>query len=315
MISIVVPVYNVKRYLAECVESILMQNYKDWELLLVDDGSLDGSSSICDGYASSDSRIYVIHQVNSGVAAARNRGLDEAKGEWIFFVDSDDMLTGPDVLDIFIRYSGERDYDVISGSCLTGGGGQKQDRVLEGPDRIMAAAYDGNESTVPWNHLIKREILNRYGVRFQSGLSFGEDTLFVFNMLKHCRLVRLIPDITYFYRISDGSLLRPKSPDKLIRKMNDGCKFIDMFEREFERSFLCKSYLETKKLGLIVEIYQKCSIRRFEIYFKRLYHGKDRFNPFVLKQWKLRMLLSYRVFPECLQYFVCRCVFAVCLRK
>ena len=90
LISVIIPVYNTAQYLSLCIESVLAQTYRDIEILLIDDGSTDGSSRICDEYAYRDARIKVIHQVNSGVVAARKTGLKEAKGELIGFVDSDD---------------------------------------------------------------------------------------------------------------------------------------------------------------------------------------------------------------------------------
>ena len=90
MISVIVPIYNTKQYLEKCIESIRAQTYKDLEILLIDDGSTDGSSEICDYYAKEDARIKVIHKPNGGLSSARNRGIDEARGDYIGFVDSDD---------------------------------------------------------------------------------------------------------------------------------------------------------------------------------------------------------------------------------
>lgn len=92
VISIIVPVYNVEKYLSQCIDSILAQAFIDFELLLVDDGSTDGSGRICDEYANKDARIQVFHKKNGGVSSARNIGLEHAQGEWITFVDSDDWL-------------------------------------------------------------------------------------------------------------------------------------------------------------------------------------------------------------------------------
>ena len=93
MISVIVPVYNVEPYLRECIESILGQTYRDFELILVNDGSTDDSGTICDEYAAQDTRIRVLHQKNSGVSVARNVGLDSVQGEYIAFVDSDDRVS------------------------------------------------------------------------------------------------------------------------------------------------------------------------------------------------------------------------------
>ena len=92
LISVIVPVYNVEKYLNRCVESIMNQTYKNLQIILIDDGSNDRSGKICDEYAEKDKRIEVIHKENAGVSAARNKGLDKAKGEWITFVDADDWI-------------------------------------------------------------------------------------------------------------------------------------------------------------------------------------------------------------------------------
>lgn len=91
-ISIIVPVYNAEKTLHKCVDSIINQSYKDWELLLVDDGSIDRSALICDDYVKQDKRIKVFHKQNGGVSSARNVGLDNVKGEWVSFIDSDDWV-------------------------------------------------------------------------------------------------------------------------------------------------------------------------------------------------------------------------------
>ena len=92
MISVIVPIYNNEKYLAKCIDSILVQEYRDFELILIDDGSRDGSGSICDQYAIQDERIVVIHQKNKGVSVARNKGLSIARGNYVTFIDSDDWV-------------------------------------------------------------------------------------------------------------------------------------------------------------------------------------------------------------------------------
>ena len=93
-VTVIVPVYNTEQYLSQCIESVLNQSFNSFELLLIDDGSKDGSGDICDEYAKKDSRIRVFHKENGGVSSARNLGLDNVLGEWVFFFDGDDLLPG-----------------------------------------------------------------------------------------------------------------------------------------------------------------------------------------------------------------------------
>ena len=116
MISVIVPIYKVENYLAACVDSILNSTYQDIEVILIDDGSPDGSGAICDRYAEKDSRVRVIHQPNQGVSAARNAGLEAAKGEYIAFADSDDVIH-PQMLETLMKLikSGEYDFSMVHG--------------------------------------------------------------------------------------------------------------------------------------------------------------------------------------------------------
>ena len=122
-ISVIVPVYNAENYLSRCVQSILSQNYKDFELLLVDDGSSDMSGSICDGFARLDARVKVWHQRNKGVSAARNQGMRMASGEWVTFVDADDMVD-TDYLQNFVVDDLREDDIVFQGLRIVNGGGK-----------------------------------------------------------------------------------------------------------------------------------------------------------------------------------------------
>lgn len=115
MISIIIPVYNVEKYLSRCINSILSQSYKDLEIILVDDGSPDNSPRLCDEIAQKDSRVVVIHKSNGGLSSARNAGLDIAKGEYIFFVDSDDWLSSKEVLEQFYNKAIENNSSFVFG--------------------------------------------------------------------------------------------------------------------------------------------------------------------------------------------------------
>jgi Glycosyltransferases involved in cell wall biogenesis len=112
-LTIIIPVYNTKEYLPQCVESVLNQSYTDFELILVDDGSTDGSGAICDAYAEKDDRLFVFHKANGGVSSARNMGLEYARGVWVFFLDSDDSLPSQ-AIESLMAHS-ESDVDMVLG--------------------------------------------------------------------------------------------------------------------------------------------------------------------------------------------------------
>lgn len=118
MVSIIVPVYNTGKYLRQCVESVLIQSFKDWELLLLNDGSTDDSGVVCDEYSQLDSRIRTIHKRNSGVSDTRNHGIDVAEGEYIIFLDSDDYWLDESFLEEFVLFSNEHKLDVLRGEYI-----------------------------------------------------------------------------------------------------------------------------------------------------------------------------------------------------
>lgn len=206
--SVIIPVYNVENYLRQCIESVLAQSETSFELLLVDDGSTDGSGEICDEYALKDSRIRVFHQRNQGVSVARNVGIDHSYGEWICFVDSDDYV-GSDYLAAFLtqgclqenclNIQGRHIVSDISGEIL---------RSLYYPDlyinkKNVAEVFSHCNflaNSGPVEKLFNRKVLNDYQIRFRSDLTVREDALFVYAYRIKMESMRLIPVTTYYYR-------------------------------------------------------------------------------------------------------------------
>lgn len=165
-ISVIVPVYNVEQYLKECVDSILNQTFRDFELILVDDGSTDKSGMICDAYANEDPRIIVFHQQNAGAAAARNRGLDVARGEYIAFVDSDDAINNTYLQKLLCSIM-EKQADVSMCQWSNSDNILTADEKAEGIDKVMSGRetsiirfdHTGEMSIAPWSKLISRILL------------------------------------------------------------------------------------------------------------------------------------------------------------
>lgn len=213
LISIIVPVYNTEKYLDQCIQSVLAQTYTNWELLLIDDGSTDSSGAICDKYAAEDKRIRVFHKENGGVSSARNLGLDNAKGEWITFVDSDDWVDTK-WLSNYLQ-SGFDKYDLISQGFLSSA-------PLDAPWVLKPATYGVDfrcdvkhaikfmyEHKILgyiWVHAHKREIIQHYHIRFLENSSFKEDEEFTIKYLRHCENVASISRTGYYYKVPNWSI-------------------------------------------------------------------------------------------------------------
>lgn len=174
LISVIVPVYNVEPYLRKCLDSIVGQTYDNLEILIIDDGSTDGSGRICDEY-SKDDRVKVFHTQNFGLSAARNRGLDEAKGEWIGFVDSDDWIE-PDMYEVLMDRALETRADVIEcGIYLEYKDNTEEDRREDSKltaKEAIAALLDWKLSDTVWNKLWRRECYEH--LRFPENRVFEE---------------------------------------------------------------------------------------------------------------------------------------------
>lgn len=193
-ISIIIPVYNTEQYLPRCLDSILSQSFTDFEPLLIDDGSADGSGLICDSYADRDRRIRVFHKENGGVSSARNLGVKEAKGEWICFVDSDDELLAGGLQTMVDGISDEVDmvmagyYELEGESLQTDTSSFGKDGIIDRNEALlmMYPSADMPYMGYPWGKLFKRTLVSDNKVSFDEHIRIKEDTLFVVNYL--CRI-------------------------------------------------------------------------------------------------------------------------------
>lgn len=235
MISVIIPVYNTEPYLRHCVDSVLQSTYRDFELILIDDGSTDGCLRICREYAEQDARVHVIAQANQGVSAARNRGLEVCRGDWVVFVDADDVISGEllgwiareedrDLL-LFdfarteedltapagetLRYDGEDALGMVRSTLLI-----QQPRKGGNVDFLSACAK-----------AFRKSVIDQYGLRFDRELFGGEDTLFNIQYQLRARSSAYIPRPAYYYNLhSDSSSRRfnPRLPEnhrRLLKKV------------------------------------------------------------------------------------------------
>lgn len=226
MVSIIVPVYNAQQYLENCVQSILAQTYRDFQLILVNDGSTDESGNLCDGFAARDSRVTVIHQKNAGVSAARNAGLAVASGEYIGFVDADDTIV-PEMLEQTVGAACQHKVDMVIFDPY----------VCEGDKTSVDSLHFFPESTVVykkeitperlrymagavWRALYSREVLRRNNLKFDSTLPLSEDRIFNIEAMGCCEKLYYLRQPLYRYWINPGSAVRKYRPDMLDVVLN-----------------------------------------------------------------------------------------------
>ena len=209
MISIIAPIYNTEKYIAECIESVLSQSFTDWELILVDDGSPDHSGLIADNYARKEPRIKVAHIENGGLSWARNHGLDLASGEYVTFLDSDDALL-PDSLQVLHQTAVKYDADIVEGKTCRGSAcrckAQSNPKIMEfTPDQAMVEVlYQKKLDHSACGKLYRRELFQ--GIRFTEGILY-EDLDFFYRFIAKCRKLVFVDTHVYFYRRTPGSII------------------------------------------------------------------------------------------------------------
>lgn len=243
LISVIIPVYNVERYLAKCIESIAIQGVDDYELLLVNDGSKDSSLEICNEYASKDSRIKVISKENGGVSSARNCGLDNATGEWVTFVDADDWLAEGTLAEC-MPYMEE--YDIIRFSTLDVFG---NDRTHKRPVRYAKDWDEAFRQVVGHRTMIgiagtlyRRRLIEENNIRLDTNIIYGEDWLLLATVMHKSRSVKTLNELYgYIYnRANEASCSNTLNIEKFIQSLVVVRKLREMvgngYEEELKRS-------------------------------------------------------------------------------
>lgn len=246
-ISIIVPVYKVEQVLSRCINSILSQTYANFEVLLIDDGSPDKSGQICDDYAKQDTRIRVFHQSNKGVSAARNKGLIEAVGEYILFVDADDCFKG-EWLKQLDSYLGSYDMFFWGAKILSM---KYQEKVIEEYLPVQKDTERGDSLAdiiyslfkigllgYTWSMCIRRSLINQNKILFDENIAIHEDAIFCYTCLKHATKLYVFAEQPYCYYLNDlymGSSLSSKIPEyypdvtlKRVRMMEGLLHYVNM---------------------------------------------------------------------------------------
>lgn len=237
LLSVIVPVYNVRSYLQECVDSILGQTYKNMELILVDDGSNDGSEILCDDIAKADSRVVVIHQHNSGQSAARNAALDMCRGEYLSFIDSDDTISPADLYESALkRLTATHDAGFIQFPFQKDGilYNHQADSTITDAARMYDLWINGKKIT---NYLCdkiwRRSLFD--GLRLMQGMIFEDRHIFV-DLLNRCTSVILTSKGEYFYRTHPSQTTQRKRDLYFLKSMlTADLHILDVMPRKLNR--------------------------------------------------------------------------------
>lgn len=263
MISVIVPVYKVEQYLAACVDSILAQTYTDLELILVDDGSPDRCGEICDSYAGQDPRVRVIHQKNRGLSGARNAGLDVARGEYITFIDSDDLVS-PRYLAVLLQAMEDDGADCSvcrpaqfedGRTPKLGDGESSENKALSGKEACVML-YDGlTEMPVnAWGKLFRRALIGE--LRFPEG-RLHEDQAFTPLVCYRAKRVSAVGARLYAYRVRNASITQERFTLKRYDDLWALDRCIAFFEDEQEEEILQAARRKRKRLLAVYSLYAR----------------------------------------------------------
>lgn len=254
MVSIIMPVYNSEKFVSEAIESVLNQSYKNWELLIVNDGSTDQSPKIINDYAEKDSRIKVFHRNNQGVSMARNFALDRICGEYVTFIDSDDVYLInrlERLLQVFAQY---KDCDIVFSRHKEFKGKLNINEVIDSgkvefsTDNILKRVISNSNNHFMWNVMLKTEIAKKE--KFAS-IRFAEDFCYIRDCAWHCRQMAVLDEVLYFYRRDNENAMTSHFFSekyiidymKLVENVYDFCKEHKL-EEEFYKKMVAHEYVQ-----------------------------------------------------------------------
>lgn len=298
LITVIVPVYKVEKYLHNCVDSVINQTYKNWELILVDDGSPDNCPQICDDYAAKDRRIKVIHKANGGVSSARNMAIDNAQGEYVAFLDSDDFWHA-DYLKILLDLSEKYSADIAQCSFVRG-----TDTVFPTINkRFKAKSFDnhsiflkGFSKIIVWGKLYKRYTIN--DIRMPVGKYF-EDDFTTWKWYYNAKKIAVTNQTLYYYTENNQSAMAGHINEPRLDFIEAYEERIDFFNtkgekdlEDYSRGHLCKAMILTSNNPMLSEEQKEIVSRTFINNVSLIKFS--RFIPFHLRL----LFFMYRFFPK-----------------
>lgn len=277
-VSISVPVYNAEKYIDQCLQSLIKQTLQEIEIIIINDGSTDKTEEICMKYASRDERIKLISKKNEGIAATRQRIIEEASGEYLCSVDADDWIE-PNTCELLYDKAKKENADIVLFDSWWEYGEQKSKQFHYGTeipkfnDKIIEDALMGKFPCAVWNKLIRLDLFEKYNVQFQKGVNLGEDYLVILKFLQHPIIWAYCPEPLYHYRRMPGdnsytNNITLKSYDYLLRVH----EWIDNnIDKNSHRKGICHDLINIAFAGLRVregmttDYYKKTSVSRISV--------------------------------------------------
>lgn len=303
VISVIIPIYNVEIYLSQCLDSVLQQTYKNLEIILVNDGSTDGSAQICEKYAAGDSRITLIHKENGGLSDARNAGLKIATGTYISFVDSDDLLAlhfydkmlnqllthNADIVECnFFKFESERDVKTVA---LTGS------TVPESytTESALISLMNEHLKQVVWNKVYKAQVIDQLEFPVSK---INEDEFWTYRVFGNAQKVVKIDDVLYFYRQQSESIMGSKYSLRRLDGLNGLEERVEYMKKHFpalvdlaEKKFCFGSMFHYHQLSINKQVDPQKKYR------KNILKKLMRYNRIgILKKWHWKEIVWYQLF-------------------
>lgn len=278
-VSIIIPIYNVEDYLEHCIKGILNQTFKDFELILVNDGSPDNSGQICDYYKKRDTRIKVVHKKNQGPGAARNSGLEIATGNYIYFCDPDDIVS-PSLLseNVLLAEKNDANLVVFGYHNVFKSGNKEKKTLLRAENKFLKTKkefrdeFEGlfktNIMYTLWNKLYKKKFLDEYGYRFSDN-KVGEDTIFNYSVYRNLSRVLINQEAYYYYiRNRNGSATNIYRNDRFDLRFNETKHLEELIDfwnyNDKYRDLIINDWITTLYVGISNLTYKKCPLTRKE---------------------------------------------------
>ena len=236
LISVIIPVYNVKPYLRMCADSVFSQTFRNLEIIFVDDGSTDGSGELCDELAAEDTRVRVIHQENGGLSAARNTGIDASTGAYLYFLDSDDAISPVTIVHLWTACVRTK-ADAAIGDFIR----FSEQAVPEERRKFTSQAFDTEEALrrmlmhegfghQAWGKLFKRSLWEKY--RYPKGLLY-EDYAVIYEVMMGAEKIAVVTDALYFYRLQAGSIMHSRIGERNLTLLDTSERVTEMISKEY----------------------------------------------------------------------------------